>query len=385
MMKKIFSKRSGFTLVEIIVAFAVFAIMSAMILQVLNLVLNEKQRNNKYAQELQTQQFLIYKNGRSDEYQEVDGVTNPQLSFGFKNESGDDQGVFNINYQEKFAHGKDEDGNDKTYDDGLAYYVGPGSSGGGGGSLSGEGMNVGNANAGAQLERMDTRITGTNGFSEINIYKVVKDETYTGPGVRYFFEVSANGSSMVNEMVPYAQYKLYFFMKDQYDDVKSNNIYTDSNGDSFKRKVPKAANIIEGGYVNSVNLEWNDSTCIPFNNYLNNGGYNHYAVKVMNSNCIRIGSPYVSNNSNGADVGGSKRGIRFSASDHTRFYVVFEEDPQLTEKSFGADIKSQGNVTVTDSKVSYSPVPILDTDGSVSDKNYVNIYGAFEYETSPVS
>lgn len=382
MMKKILSKRSGFTLVEIVVAFAVFAIMAAMILQVLNLVMYEKQNNNKYAQELQTQQLLIYKNGRTDEYQEVDGVTNPQLSFAFQNESGDDQGVFNINYQAKYAHGTDEEGNDRTYDDGLAYYVGPGSSGSGGGSpLPGEGMNVGNANAGAQLERMDTRITGTAGFSEINVYRVIKDESYTGPGVRYFFEVSANGSNMTNEMVPYAQYKMYFYMKDQYDEVKSNVTYTDSLGNSFQRKVPKEAKIIDGGYVNDTKLEWNDSTCIPFSDYLNTGGYNHYAVKIMNSNCIRIGSPYISGNSDGADLGGSKRGIRFKSSSFSRFYVVFEEDPQLTTESFGADIKNQGNVTVTDSKVSYSPVPILNDDGTVSDKSYVNIYGAFEYET----
>ena len=145
--------------------------------------------------------------------------------------------------------------------------------------------------------------------------------------------------------------------------------------------VPKAAKILDGGYVNDTKLEWNSSTCIPFSDYQNNGGYNHYAVKIMNDNCIRIGSPYVKDNSNGADVGGSKRGIRFKSSDFTRFYVVFEEDPQLTKESFGADIKSQGNVTVTDSKVSYSPVPIVNDDGTVTDKSYVNIYGAFEYQT----
>lgn len=376
MMKKIFSKRSGFTLVEIVVAFAVFAIMSAMILQILNVVMYEKQSNAEYARELQQQELLIFKNGRSDAYEEVEGVTPPTLSFAF-----DGKDTYSINYQAKFAHGTDEDGNEVSYDDGLAYYVGPGSGGSdGGGSLPGESIG-GSASAGAQMDRMDTRITGTSGFSEINVYKVVKDTTYIGPGVRYFFEVSANGSSMINEMVPYAQYKLYFYMKDQYDDVKSNVVYNDSLGNSFKRMVPKAAKILDGGYVNDTKLEWNSSTCIPFSDYQNNGGYNHYAVKIMNDNCIRIGSPYVKDNSNGADVGGSKRGIRFKSSDFTRFYVVFEEDPQLTKESFGADIKSQGNVTVTDSKVSYSPVPIVNDDGTVTDKSYVNIYGAFEYQT----
>ncbi len=380
MMKKLFSKRSGFTLVEIVVAFAVFAIMAAMILQILNVVLYEKKSNAAFAEELQQQELLIYKNGRTDAYEEVEGVDNPELAFNF-----DGKGTYKINYQTKFAHGKDEDGNDVTYDEGLAYYVGPGSNGSGDGTLPGEGINGGDASAGAQMSRMDTRITGTSGFSEINVYKVVKDTTYSGSGVRYFFEVSANGSQMDNEMVPYAQYKMYFFMKDKYDDVKSNVTYTDSLGNSFQRMVPKEAKIIDGGYVNDTKLEWNDSTCIPFDNYLNSGGYNPYAIKIMNDNCIRIGSPYVKDNSDGAVVGGGLRGVRFKSSAFTRFYVVFEEDPKLTRESFGANIKDQGNVTVTDSKVSYSPVPILNDDGTVSDKSYVNIYGAFEYQTKTKS
>ncbi|MGN0640891.1 MAG: type II secretion system protein J [Oscillospiraceae bacterium] len=377
MMKKIFSKRSGFTLVEIVVAFAVFAIMAAMILQILNIVMYEKQSNADFANQMETQEMLIVRNGRNDEY--VEGGEGGTLTFAFE---GKDE--YSIGFQTKYAKGnvENEDGDVeyKEYNDGLAFYVGPGSGSSSDDPLPGESFG-GTASAGAQMSRMDTRITGTAGFSEINFYQVVKDESYTGPGVRYFFEVSANGSDMVNEMVPYAQYKLYFYMKDQYDDVKSNVTYTDSNGDSFTRKVPKEAKIIDGGYVNDTKLEWNDSTCIPFSDYLNTGGYNKYAVKIMNSNCIRVGSPYVTNNSDGAEIGGGLRGIRFKSSSFTRFYVVFEEDPQLTRESFGADIKNQGNVTVTDSKVSYSPVPILNDDGTVSDKNYVNIYGAFEYET----
>lgn len=379
MMKKIFSKRSGFTLVEIVVAFAVFAIMAAMILQILNIVMYEKQSNADFAHQMETQEMLIVRNGRNDEY--VEGGEGGTLTFAFEGKD-----AYSIGFQTKYAKGdvENEDGDVeyKEYNDGLAFYVGPGSGSSSDDPLPGESFG-GTASAGAQMSRMDTRITGTAGFSEINFYQVVKDESYSGPGVRYFFEVSANGSDMVNEMVPYAQYKLYFYMKDQYDDVKSNVTYTDSNGDSFQRKVPKEAKILDGGYVNDTKLEWNDSTCIPFSDYLNTGGYNKYAVKIMNSNCIRVGSPYVEGNSDGVafNAYGSKKGIRFKSSSFTRFYVVFEEDPQLTTESFGAEIKNQGNVTVTDSKVSYSPVPIVNDDGTVSDKSYVNIYGAFEYET----
>ena len=82
MMKKIFSKRSGFTLVEIVVAFAVFAIMAAMILQILNIVMYEKQSNADFAHQMETQEMLIVRNGRNDEY--VEGGEGGTLTFAFE-------------------------------------------------------------------------------------------------------------------------------------------------------------------------------------------------------------------------------------------------------------------------------------------------------------
>lgn len=371
MMKKIFSKRSGFTLVEIVVAFAVFAIMAAMILQVLNLVMLEKQNNADFAEKLRTQEEMIVKNGRYGDYNEANKTDTLNFTFG-EDES------YNIDYEMLFPEKEDKSA---RYEDGLAYFIGPGAS-----SSADDDPNAGidaTAGAGAQMDRLDTRITGTGGFNSINVYRVVKDDTYSGPGARYFIEVSADGKDMANEMVPYAQYKLYFYMKDQYDDVKSNVTYTDADGSTYKRKVPKKANIIDAGYVNSSKLEWNDSTCRNFTDYFNSGSAeNKYNVRIMNDNCIRVGSPYVTNDPDGAEVKESsgKRGIRFRQSEYSRFYVVFEEDPQLTVNSFGEEFAGQGNVVDGGYKISYSPVPILNDDGTPTDKNYVNIYGAFEFE-----
>ena len=47
-MKRLFSKKSGFTLVEIIVAFAVFSIMASMIIQILNLTVSHQQSNRAF-------------------------------------------------------------------------------------------------------------------------------------------------------------------------------------------------------------------------------------------------------------------------------------------------------------------------------------------------
>lgn len=370
MMKKIFSKRSGFTLVEIVVAFAVFAIMAGMILQVLNLVMMEKQNNADFAEKLQKQEELIVKNGRTGEYKDEDKTGTLSVTFG--------KDKYDIDYQMMFPETEDKK---SRYEDGLAYYIGPGEKGSNADDDIGGSIDV-TAGAGAQMERMDTRITGTGGFKSINVYRVVKDETYSGDGARYFIEVSADGSEMENEIVPYAQYKLYFFMKDELDAGKSNINYTAPDGSTYKRKVPKEATIIDAGYVNDTDLVWSDSTCKSFVSDTSGiqPAMNKYNIKKLNDNCIRIGSPYVKGNADGVDLGGEKRGVRFMTSLHSRFYVVFAEDPQLTEESFGQSFGSEGNVEKTDGKIVYKNVPILDDSGNPSGDNYVNIYGAFDFE-----
>lgn len=372
MMKRIFSKRSGFTLVEIIIAFAVFAIMAAMILQILNLVVYEKNSNADYVEKLRQQEELIVKNGKNGEYDDNNKTNDLHFAFGT-----DD---YSIGYQMMFPEYTNDSGDVVRFENGLAYYIGPGA-GKDDGNIQNPGEVTGNASAGSQMERLDTRISGTRGFNSINVYQVVKDSSYAGPGARYFFEVSADGKNMPDEMVPYAQFKMYFYMKDELDAEKSNVTYTDTDGNTYQRKVPKAAKITDAGYVNSNSLSWNNSTCKSFSEYGDSSqpGQNTYNIKKLNDNCIRIGSPYVTGNSAGVDINYQKRGIRFKQSDHSRFYVVFEKDPELTVDSFGECFGGQENVKQEGSKTVYKNVPILDENGLYSGNDYINIYGAFEY------
>lgn len=370
MVKKLFSKRSGFTLVEIVVAFAVFAIMAAMILQILNLVLYEKQNNARYVEKMQKQEELIAEKGRVGEYTDENKTQDIKLTFG-------DKGEFETGYEMKFPY--DDDG-DVQYEDGLAYFIGPGSE-----EAQEDGNNNQNniytdakAYGSGQGDRLDIRISGTNGISAVNVYRVVKDPTYPKPGARYFFEVSASAPDMAGEIVPYAQYKMYFFMKDKYKVVD----YVDVKGNTLKRKYPVEAQITNAGYVNSTNLAWDTNTCLAFDKYSNTGSYNKYVVKSLGDNCIGVSTPFIYGNSDGGYVFGEKRGIRFKASNTTRFFVEFKEDPELTRESFGEDIAGQDNVVDDDSmKVSYTPVPHTDDDGNFTGNFYVNIFGAYEFKT----
>lgn len=355
MIKKLFSKKSGFTLVEIVIAFAVFAIMSAMVLQIINTTLYEKQSNAKFMETLKKQEELIVRNGRVGEYDESKKTSDLVLNFG-------ENGTYETGYQMMFPYDEDAD---LQYESGIAYYVSQNT----GDDKNDEnyqtpGESFGSSNAGSQSDRLDTRISGTRGFSAINIYNVVNDTSYSGPGVRYFFEVSADGSNMSKDMIPFAQYKMYFYI---------DGTTTDKDGKVVKTR--QDAKILDAGYINEPTLSWTEN-CKSVSEFTNGSysSYNKYTVRILNDKCIRIGTPYTGEWKNGE----YQRGIQFTKDNHSRFYVVFEKDPKLTRESFGASFASQNNVKNEGDKIVYSPVPILDENGNFTGDNYINIYGAFE-------
>ena len=79
MLKKIISKR-GFTLVEILVAFVIFAIMAAMVCSILNQALIAKQQNVALEEEIENQQTVYYGKTQDKTY---DGSAGDTLSFNF--------------------------------------------------------------------------------------------------------------------------------------------------------------------------------------------------------------------------------------------------------------------------------------------------------------
>lgn len=60
-MKKLFSSKSGFSLIEIVVAFAIFAIMAAMVSSIMGLALNQRSANMKFADEVEAQKDMYAK------------------------------------------------------------------------------------------------------------------------------------------------------------------------------------------------------------------------------------------------------------------------------------------------------------------------------------
>ena len=122
MLKRLYSKRSGFTLVEIIVAIAVFAVMSTMIAGIMQMASTQRRRNNEYGQQLADQEKLlaqVVKDG-NDYKAEFDG--DPTLAYGDYNLTFTDK--TSTAYDVKLAYAiKGADGSDTA--EGINYFVSP--------------------------------------------------------------------------------------------------------------------------------------------------------------------------------------------------------------------------------------------------------------------
>lgn len=339
-MKKLFSKRSGFTLVEIIVAFAVFAIMAAIIVQMTGLVVSQRLSNNEYSRSLTEQQKRLIDKDKSDTDKINDSNKTGDLSIRL---TKDDGSVLDITmpYEMRSADGTKGDA------DGLNYFLsnveydsdGTGSTGGSGGSGGG------GSSSGSQTSRLDTRITGTKGFEQITVREVSKDTNTDGlesGQTRYLFQVSASaGTSFSDEDIPYAQYRLFLYDSVKLDTDASSKIYTDDTGKEYTKIVYAPAKIVKVGYLEDNNSE--------------------YTVEQMGTNVIRIGTPFSPN-----------EGVKFEFHKFSKFYVIFDGDPKLTVESFGDNVK-------IDDGDRYYKHEDIESDNP-SDIVSPNIYGAFQYE-----
>ncbi len=403
MLRKLYSKRSGFTLIEIVIAFAVFSIMASMICQILDLSVRARRSNNAYRAELDNQEHiltLIEKN--SENYKESQGNIKVNFPDGTKVDLAYDRIAANPDAA--------SDG------EGLRYFLSPVDyQSNGEVTPKLEGGDVGGTNTGSQASRMDTRITGTSGINYIQVTHVIKDTHVYAEGdpnaipaghTRYFIQCAASGGSLPNytlkdEDVPYAQYRLYFYhqpaddsedaKKESLDAAKSAVEYTDADGKTYTKDVYKAATITKVGYLKefiSSDLQANGLKSGNIGAAPDKSDYNElsknnnkYTIDQMGTNAVRIGSTFVTNNT---EFGGyDNKGTRFENGKTSKFYIEFEGDPHLTTASFG---KNAVNGTVTGSK-KYTACPTYkdeyESDGTptyeAEDDPYVNIYGAYLY------
>lgn len=343
-MNKLLSKKNGFTLVEILVAFAIFAIMASMVMQIVQLAVRERSAITEFSKDIALQEENLVRQEKIKEYDKTD-TTLPTgtLNFAFQNKDGDSSGSATLDYQMHSA-----DNGDNPYA-GVNYFIG---------DVEYKELSTGDdpLASGSLAAQYDTRITGTKGFMYVKVVKAERDDTYTGTGVRYLFETAVVPDTTDSISLKFAQYKLYF------KDTTSSTTKTTTRDDGeYTYEQPNTANIISAGYVNSVTLD--PSKCSEKREE-NINAYKitllRYGTSEENYGAIQIGYDYA----NGGNRDFSKN------TGFSRFYVIFDTDPELETTDFGENCESSGTYRT-----------FVDADGNT----IPNIYGAYNFVYTKVS
>lgn len=336
MIKRIFSKRSGFTLVEILVAFAIFTIMMSMIMQILQLSVAARQQNTEMSRQraAQEEQLILGKNYEFDE----DAGETGKVGLKF-----DEDHEFELDYQIK---GTDDD----NPAEGLNYFIG---------DVDYDAAPVGadpkkkGTQSGSQMSKYDTRITGTADIGDIKL------KVENNGGGRYTFTLEADATDNVSsEMQKYTQIRLYFYNDSKtYSDV---NEYVDGYVETAEKKEngpdPEDIKTYKKCSVpvtaSKVELVGGNSITDRISRDSNDWGSEKRILLQGLGNSVRI-SYYGGNTFTGTAI---------------KFYVEFDEDPGLTSASFGDNGTSNGGY------VTYSKYTVTDDEDNETEEN--NIYGA---------
>ncbi|MCM1167068.1 MAG: type II secretion system GspH family protein [Lachnospiraceae bacterium] len=354
-MKRLFSNKSGFSLAEIIVAIAVFAVMMAMIMQMLQLSVAQRSANQAFEKDLVNQENALVVNGKDTTFPEEGG--NPKedgtVNLNFLMQDPDNPTKMIPVFEDSAGLSMDyaiKGTNEENVVEGLNYFVGnydydaDGTGGGGGGE---------DAYGNGQVAKYDTRIAGTKGFEDITVTvsdaSTVPGKTLKSGQKAYLMTVSASSSNMLEDDKMYSNLRFFFYSGDPKDYTTSKfEKVVESGGEkktkTYYKKVPAKASLDDVVQTGTIK----------------------YPVSKSSDNSIRVGMDL----NVGTDIAAANKD-GFKSSVTTSFYLIFNGDPKLTAASFGAN--GSGGV--------YNASPIYDEiTGANTGKKHVNIYGSFPYE-----
>lgn len=327
-MKKIFSKKSGFTLVEIIIAFAVFSVMAAMIVQVLNLTLNRKSENNKYEEWLSGQGKMLVTKKQMTQYDK--GAVNPDtgkiedgfISLAFTKDDvplftdDDDENVgWSIPYQMFSVGGDltkdevDEDGNkvqehSGVHDaSGLNYFVGDIEYAFGGIYSEGDDdedkdkKDEADIGGSSQMSRFDTRLMGSKGITKVTVRYSYVGEHFDSNGIfdgyEYHFWVSVTDPNIDPKTSTHSQVTLVFGEGKSGGELATIKSVNNGSKDStqlltVKKSSPNSVNVHCPDDYTSVTSGFNgreQDFSVVFTSKINDLGFGDNGVGDLSSGC----------------------------------------------------------------------------------------------------
>lgn len=330
-MKKILSKRSGFTLVEIIVAFAVFAIMAAMLTSLAGLAIQQRRYNNDLSSSIADQKSNLTRTQRQTTYSNNDGT----FSFDF----GAD-GTYTLDYTTVSA----VDGASNA-DEGINYFVGNANY-----NKNISNNDVGSDSSGALVDKLDSRIFGSANFDYINIYgfEKIDDLSVVGAtsGTLYKLQIAAldGAKALDDEMTLLAR--------------------------NFKVRFPDS--VIDCGYITGSTYTSFRKATFGSDGTLS-GGTQKYAVTLCSSDTIRFSIPDVTVGNYVSSEGGLNV-LNYSFGDLSTIYILLDGDSNYDINIFGDNYTVNGGVYTFTSYIE----DVYDEDGVQTGDHvtHLNIYGA---------
>ncbi len=188
MLRRFRSKR-GFTLVEVMVAFVIFAIMAAMVSAILQQTLLAKQENTDLESEITAQENAYYRS-KQVKNGEYDSSDNHSMSMEFKDKTGADVSTIPFNYSIGDPNA-DDAGNTIA----LEYIQG---------DLDYSIRNVTDpqpddpgSNGGSVHSRMNSSIYGSSDISTISMYMVKAPADRSDGKNRYYIAIQASASAYI--------------------------------------------------------------------------------------------------------------------------------------------------------------------------------------------
>lgn len=386
-MKKLFSNKSGFTLVEIIVAFAIFAILASMILSMVRITVMQRNSNAEFTKQLEAETLYLAghytqdteKYGGTDIVSSGTETADGQLVLDF----GGTIGSYSLNYGLRAASIDSSYYTDATQvnldkstivknAEGLNFFVA-------------EGVTYNDPDAGldpdndmekggqAVTARADTRISGNRYIDYVWIKDIKVDSTYTGPGTRILIESAASPmASVPTDDEPYMQYRLTFCSPTNH----STTEITGEDGKTYERKVYNPLNILDCGYLNNTDksLVYNSGTAKSYKDHTPSAsaGVNKYLITKTSDSTVRVAIPVNS-------------GTTFSAGESTLMYVIVDENIGSIDASyFGKAYTSTDDAGTTTTLANVVPTAngakFYKYPKDATGATWLNIYGAFEYE-----
>ncbi len=352
MLKKLRSKR-GFTLVEIMVAFVIFAIMAAMVSVILQSTMRAKQENTDLEGEIAGQENVYYQRQQVKDGA-YDSSDNHSLVMQFKGTDGSSYADIPLDYSlgDPNAPGAGNNISLEYIQANLDYTPR---------DTTNPGGDKNSDSNGSVHNRIDSRIFGSSDLKKVILY-MTKAETQPSVGYRYYLAIKLEADATMPDIYKtFAQVKLKFNKNTILACGKKNTMYTPSN------------------------------TQNPIS--FNDGSKSGYEVRIMSGDTLRIASTNHNVNAQYSllEPGANYFGVYFDLKEEIPTSYETSDGTYDLNQLFGYSVDytgSQTNLSDTLNVYEFVPYfgklydangdPLKNDDGSFKTGTYPNIYAGFE-------